>query len=87
MLSDLLGTVEKTSGTSNKTKKQLRKLENSKATLELPLNKQETEKVMKCCIFSSVNHSMINPEACHLASSVFKLLAIIRDIISIMYSL
>lgn len=56
-LSDLLGTVEKTSGTSNKTKKQLRNLQNSKETLELPLNKQQTEKVMKRCVFSSVTRS------------------------------
>lgn len=69
MLSDLLGTVEKTPGTSNKTKKQLRKLENSKDTLDLPLNKRETEKVMKCCIFSSFTHSMINPEACYLSKN------------------
>ncbi|KAK7173962.1 hypothetical protein R3I93_003710 [Phoxinus phoxinus] len=46
-LSDLLGTVEKTSGTSNKTKKQLRNLQNSKETLELPLNKQQTEKIQR----------------------------------------
>lgn len=46
-LSDLLGPVEKTSGTSNKTKKQLRNLQNSKETLELPLNKQETEKIQR----------------------------------------
>ncbi|XP_039518202.1 U3 small nucleolar RNA-associated protein 14 homolog A isoform X2 [Pimephales promelas] len=46
-LSDLLGTMEKTSGTSNKTKKQLRNLQNSKETLELPLNKQQTEKIQR----------------------------------------
>ncbi|KAK7165419.1 hypothetical protein R3I94_003700 [Phoxinus phoxinus] len=46
-LSDLLGTVEKNSGTSNKTKKQLRNLQNSKETLELPLNKQQTEKIQR----------------------------------------
>ncbi|XP_067293797.1 U3 small nucleolar RNA-associated protein 14 homolog A isoform X2 [Pseudorasbora parva] len=46
-LSDLLGTAEKTPGTSNKTKKQLRNLQNSKETLELPLNKQETEKIQR----------------------------------------
>ncbi|XP_067263920.1 U3 small nucleolar RNA-associated protein 14 homolog A isoform X3 [Chanodichthys erythropterus] len=51
MLSDLLGTVEKTPGTSNKTKKQLRKLENSKDTLDLPLNKQETEKIQRAIAF------------------------------------
>lgn len=46
-LSDLLGTVEKTSGASNKTKKQLRNLQNSQGTLALPLNKQETEKIQR----------------------------------------
>ncbi|XP_077062786.1 U3 small nucleolar RNA-associated protein 14 homolog A isoform X2 [Siphateles boraxobius] len=46
-LSDLLGTVEKAPGTSNKTKKQLRNLQNSKETLELPLNKQQTEKIQR----------------------------------------
>lgn len=46
-LSDLLGTVEKTSGASNKTKKQLRNLQSSKGTLELPLNKQQTEKIQR----------------------------------------
>uniref|UniRef100_A0A673MX22 U3 small nucleolar RNA-associated protein 14 homolog A-like n=1 Tax=Sinocyclocheilus rhinocerous TaxID=307959 RepID=A0A673MX22_9TELE len=46
-LSDLLGTVEKTSGASNKTKKQLRNLQSSKETLELPLNKQQTEKIQR----------------------------------------
>uniref|UniRef100_A0A672LQZ6 Uncharacterized protein n=1 Tax=Sinocyclocheilus grahami TaxID=75366 RepID=A0A672LQZ6_SINGR len=40
-ISDLLGTVENTSGASNKTKKQLRNLQNSKGTLALPLNKQK----------------------------------------------
>ncbi|XP_051528524.1 U3 small nucleolar RNA-associated protein 14 homolog A [Myxocyprinus asiaticus] len=45
-LSDLLGTMEKTSGTS-KTKKQLRNLQNRKDTLELPLNKQQTEKIQR----------------------------------------
>ncbi|XP_051750452.1 U3 small nucleolar RNA-associated protein 14 homolog A isoform X2 [Ctenopharyngodon idella] len=51
VLSDLLGTVEKTPGTSNKTKKQLRNLEKSKETLELPLHKQETEKIQRCIAF------------------------------------
>uniref|UniRef100_A0A673GL91 U3 small nucleolar RNA-associated protein 14 homolog A-like n=1 Tax=Sinocyclocheilus rhinocerous TaxID=307959 RepID=A0A673GL91_9TELE len=46
-ISDLLGTVEKTSGASNKTKKQLRNLQNSKGTLALPLNKQQTEKIQR----------------------------------------
>lgn len=44
-LSDLLGTVEKTPGAPNKTKKQLRNLQNTKETLELPLSRQQTEKV------------------------------------------
>lgn len=44
-LSDLLGTVEKTPGAPNKTKKQLRNLQNMKETLELPLSRQQTEKV------------------------------------------
>lgn len=43
-LTDLLGTVEKTTG-ATKTKKQLRHLQNRKETLELPLNKEQTEKV------------------------------------------
>uniref|UniRef100_A0A671RKI2 U3 small nucleolar RNA-associated protein 14 homolog A-like n=1 Tax=Sinocyclocheilus anshuiensis TaxID=1608454 RepID=A0A671RKI2_9TELE len=46
-ISDLLGTVEKTSGAANKTKKQLRNLQNSKGTLALPLNKQQTEKIQR----------------------------------------
>lgn len=44
-LSDLLGSMEKTPGTANATKKQLRNLQNSKGTLELPLSRQQTEKV------------------------------------------
>lgn len=44
-LSDLLGSVEKTPGAPNKTKKQLRNLQNTKETLELPLSRQQTEKV------------------------------------------
>ncbi|XP_072548664.1 U3 small nucleolar RNA-associated protein 14 homolog A [Salminus brasiliensis] len=46
-LSDLLGTMEKTPGAPNKTKKQLRNLQNCKETLELPLSKQETEKIQR----------------------------------------
>lgn len=41
-LSDLLGSMEKA---PNTTKKQLRKLQNSKETLELPLSRQQSEKV------------------------------------------
>uniref|UniRef100_A0A4W4G982 UTP14C small subunit processome component n=1 Tax=Electrophorus electricus TaxID=8005 RepID=A0A4W4G982_ELEEL len=44
-LCDLLGTMEKTPGAPSKTKKQLRNLQNCKETLELPLSKQQTEKV------------------------------------------
>ncbi|XP_005165685.1 uncharacterized protein isoform X1 [Danio rerio] len=46
-LSDLLGVVEKTAGASNKTKKQLRNLQSTKETLELPLNKQQKEKIQR----------------------------------------
>ncbi|XP_051958616.1 U3 small nucleolar RNA-associated protein 14 homolog A isoform X2 [Xyrauchen texanus] len=46
-LSDLLGTLEKTSGATNKTKKQLRNLQSRNDTLELPLNKQQTEKIQR----------------------------------------
>ncbi|KAI2664036.1 hypothetical protein H4Q32_002154 [Labeo rohita] len=46
-LSDLLKTIEKTSVASNKTKKQLKNLQDSKQTLELPLNKQQTEKIQR----------------------------------------
>ncbi|KAF7688455.1 hypothetical protein HF521_013262 [Silurus meridionalis] len=46
-LSDLLGTVEKTPGAPNKTKKQLRNLQNLKETLELPLSRQQTEKIQR----------------------------------------
>ncbi|XP_060768949.1 U3 small nucleolar RNA-associated protein 14 homolog A [Neoarius graeffei] len=46
-LSDLLCSVEKTPGVPNKTKKQLRNLENSKETLELPLSRQQTEKIQR----------------------------------------
>uniref|UniRef100_A0AAR2IKC6 UTP14C small subunit processome component n=1 Tax=Pygocentrus nattereri TaxID=42514 RepID=A0AAR2IKC6_PYGNA len=43
-LSDLLGTMDKTPGAPNKTKQQLKNLQNRKETLELPLSKQQTEK-------------------------------------------
>ncbi|TRY86703.1 hypothetical protein DNTS_028785 [Danionella cerebrum] len=46
-LSDLLVTVEKTSGTSNKTKKQLKNLKSGKETLDAPLNKQQAEKIQR----------------------------------------
>ncbi|MCJ8748391.1 hypothetical protein PDJAM_G00164320 [Pangasius djambal] len=46
-LSDLLGSVEKTPGAPNKTKKQLRNLQNSKETLELPLSRQQTEQIQR----------------------------------------
>ncbi|XP_058239511.1 U3 small nucleolar RNA-associated protein 14 homolog A isoform X2 [Hemibagrus wyckioides] len=46
-LSDLLGSMEKTPGTANTTKKQLRNLQNSKGTLELPLSRQQTEKIQR----------------------------------------
>ncbi|GAA6078156.1 U3 small nucleolar RNA-associated protein 14 homolog A [Tachysurus ichikawai] len=43
-LSDLLGSMEKA---PNTTKKQLRKLQNSKETLELPLSRQQSEKIQR----------------------------------------
>ncbi|KAF4072823.1 hypothetical protein AMELA_G00251930 [Ameiurus melas] len=46
-LSDLLGCAEETPGAPSKTKKQLRKLQNSKETLELPLSRQQTEKIQR----------------------------------------
>lgn len=46
-LSDLLGSMEKTPGAPNATKKQLRNLQNSKETLELPLSRQQTEKIQR----------------------------------------
>uniref|UniRef100_A0A8B9HB39 UTP14C small subunit processome component n=1 Tax=Astyanax mexicanus TaxID=7994 RepID=A0A8B9HB39_ASTMX len=62
-LSDLLGTMEKTPGAPNKTKKQLKNLQNRKDTLELPLSKQETEKVFIIIIiyvpyFSTIRRTM-----------------------------
>ncbi|KAF5909538.1 U3 small nucleolar RNA-associated protein 14 A-like, partial [Clarias magur] len=46
-LSDLLGSVEKTPGAPKKTKKQLRSLQSSKEKLELPLSRQQTEKIQR----------------------------------------
>ncbi|KAL7838043.1 hypothetical protein AOLI_G00264470 [Acnodon oligacanthus] len=46
-LSDLLGTMDKTPGAPNKTKQQLKNLQNRKETLELPLSKQQTEKIQR----------------------------------------
>ncbi|XP_060719092.1 U3 small nucleolar RNA-associated protein 14 homolog A [Tachysurus vachellii] len=43
-LSDLLGSMEKA---PNTTKKQLKKLQNSKETLELPLSRQQSEKIQR----------------------------------------
>lgn len=54
-LSDLLGCAEETPGAPSKTKKQLRKLQNSKETLELPLSRQQTEKV---CVFNTFTHAV-----------------------------
>ncbi|KAJ8276452.1 hypothetical protein COCON_G00082040 [Conger conger] len=45
-LSDLIGTIEKTSVIS-KTKKQLKNLKNRHDTLELPLSRQQTEKIQR----------------------------------------
>ncbi|XP_030648367.1 U3 small nucleolar RNA-associated protein 14 homolog A [Chanos chanos] len=46
-LSELLGTMTKTPGTLNKTQKQLKNLQQRKKTLELPLSKQETERIQR----------------------------------------
>ncbi|XP_076867612.1 U3 small nucleolar RNA-associated protein 14 homolog A [Brachyhypopomus gauderio] len=46
-LCDLLGTMEKTHGAPSKTKKQLKNLQNCKHTLELPLSRQQTEKIQR----------------------------------------
>ncbi|XP_062844770.1 U3 small nucleolar RNA-associated protein 14 homolog A isoform X2 [Trichomycterus rosablanca] len=46
-LSDLLGSMEQTPGAPKKTKKQLKNLQNSKETLELPLSRQQTEKIQR----------------------------------------
>ncbi|XP_066518447.1 U3 small nucleolar RNA-associated protein 14 homolog A [Hoplias malabaricus] len=50
-LSDLLGDMEKTPGATKKTKKQLKNLQNRKETLELPLSKQQTEKIHRGVAF------------------------------------
>uniref|UniRef100_A0AAY4BK03 U3 small nucleolar RNA-associated protein 14 n=1 Tax=Denticeps clupeoides TaxID=299321 RepID=A0AAY4BK03_9TELE len=46
-LSDLLGKMEKTPKNLNKTKKQLKDLEKKSDTLELPLSRQEKEKIQR----------------------------------------
>lgn len=59
-LSDLLGVVEKTSGASNKTKKQLRNLQSTKETLELPLNKQQKEKIQRGIAYVKTTEEVSN---------------------------
>ncbi|KAA0716259.1 U3 small nucleolar RNA-associated protein 14 -like protein A [Triplophysa tibetana] len=58
-LSDLLGTVEKTTG-ATKTKKQLRNLQNRNATLELPLNKEQTEKIERSVAYEKSTKEVTN---------------------------
>lgn len=58
-LSDLLGTVEKTTG-ATKTKKQLRNLQNRKETLELPLNKEQTEKIQRSVAYEKSTKEVTN---------------------------
>ncbi|XP_046899167.1 U3 small nucleolar RNA-associated protein 14 homolog A [Hypomesus transpacificus] len=50
-LSDLIGTMDKTTASLSKTKKQLRNLQNSHTTLETPLSKQETQKIHRDVAF------------------------------------
>ncbi|XP_057213690.1 U3 small nucleolar RNA-associated protein 14 homolog A isoform X1 [Triplophysa rosa] len=58
-LSDLLGTVEKTTG-ATKTKKQLRNLQNRNETLELPLNKEQTEKIQRSVAYEKSTKEVTN---------------------------
>ncbi|XP_062309203.1 U3 small nucleolar RNA-associated protein 14 homolog A isoform X2 [Osmerus eperlanus] len=50
-LSDLIGTMDKTTASLSKTKKQLKNLQNSHTTLETPLSKQETQKIHRDVAF------------------------------------
>ncbi|KAM6985009.1 U3 small nucleolar RNA-associated protein 14 homolog A [Aplochiton taeniatus] len=45
-LSDLIGTMDKVPSSLNNSKKRLQKLQRSQNTLELPLSKQENERVL-----------------------------------------
>ncbi|XP_015207191.2 U3 small nucleolar RNA-associated protein 14 homolog A [Lepisosteus oculatus] len=46
-LSDLLGTMQQARPSISRTRKQLRNLQNCKATLDLPLSQQETQKIQR----------------------------------------
>uniref|UniRef100_UPI003AB06A4A U3 small nucleolar RNA-associated protein 14 homolog A n=1 Tax=Centroberyx gerrardi TaxID=166262 RepID=UPI003AB06A4A len=50
-LSDLIGTMDKTPAVSNKTKKQLKNLQQSQKTIECPLSKQETQRIQRDVAF------------------------------------
>ncbi|XP_040005138.1 U3 small nucleolar RNA-associated protein 14 homolog A [Xiphias gladius] len=50
-LSDLIGTMDKNPAVPVKTKKQLRKLQQSKKTIECPLSKQESERIQRDVAF------------------------------------
>ncbi|XP_068581338.1 U3 small nucleolar RNA-associated protein 14 homolog A [Cebidichthys violaceus] len=50
-LSDLIGTMEKTSAVPAKTKKQLKNLQRRNNTIECPLSKQETERIQRDVAF------------------------------------
>lgn len=50
-LTDLIGTMEKTSAVPTKTKKQLKNLQRIKKTIECPLSKQETERIHRDVAF------------------------------------
>ncbi|KAK2816109.1 hypothetical protein Q7C36_022380 [Tachysurus vachellii] len=59
-LSDLLGSMEKA---PNTTKKQLKKLQNSKETLELPLSRQQSEKIQRSVAYErSSNEETSRPK-------------------------
>lgn len=50
-LSDLIGTIEKTSAVPAKTRKQLKNLQRSKKTIECPLSKQESARIQRDVAF------------------------------------
>ncbi|KAK5890921.1 hypothetical protein CesoFtcFv8_014397 [Champsocephalus esox] len=50
-LSDLIGSMEKTSAVPAKTKKQLKNLQHSNKTIECPLSKQESERIQRDVAF------------------------------------
>ncbi|XP_029314613.1 U3 small nucleolar RNA-associated protein 14 homolog A [Cottoperca gobio] len=50
-LSDLIGTMDKTSAVPAKTKKQLKNLQRTKKTIECPISKQESERIQRDVAF------------------------------------